>query len=192
MPEHEEQLEALFKRYFDRLVRFLVHTGAEHEDARDLAQETFLRVYKGMDAYRGDAEWTFLKITAKRLAINRARDNHALKRSGGKAVPLDETIDPGDPARLPDDALILRDETARFTERYRKAIHRLPPRTRQYFLLREQGYSYEQIAETLKSPINSVKSGLHEAKRRLREELGEEPQGIDWSDAAGGSDERQK
>lgn len=182
--DNETLFEDLFRRYYKRVVTFLMYLGFPVDDARDLAQETFLRVYRNMDAYRGEAEWTFLRTTAHNLAKNRLRDDSTLKRKVTK-VPIEDVVDPGDPAPSADEILVTREETQRFRTRYGAAIAGLPEGARQCFLLREQGYSYEEMAAVLRVPVNSVKSRLHDAKRRLRETLGEEPQGIDWPEAAG-------
>jgi len=189
--DHDVRFEGLFQRFYKRVVTFLMHLGFSIDDARDLAQETFLRVYRNMDAYRGEAEWTFLRTTAHNLAKNRFRDASTLKRKVTK-VPIEDVADPSDPAPRADEALAIREETARFRDRYAAAIAALSESQRQCFLLRQQGYSYEEIAAILRAPLNSVKSRLHDAKKRLREELGAEPQGIDWLEAAGDGDDRQE
>lgn len=187
--DNDRRFESLFRRYYKRVVSFLMHLGFPIDDARDLAQETFLRVYRNMDAYRGDAEWTFLRTTAHNLVKNRFRDQSAQKRKVTK-VAIADIADPGDPAPPADAVLEAREETARFRTRYAAVIAALPEGLQQCFLLREQGYSYEEMAAILRIPMNSVKSRLHDAKRRLRAQLGEEWEGIDWPEAAGDRDER--
>ena len=185
------RFESLFQRFYRRVVAFLMHLGFSLDDARDLAQETFLRVYKNMDAYRGEAEWAFLRTTAHNLAKNRIRDNSAQKRKVTR-VTIEEIADPIDPAPPPDEVMAVREETARFRDRYAAAVASLSGMQRECFLLRHQGYSYDEIAAVLRIPVNSVKSRLHDAKKRLKEVLGAEPQGIDWPEAAGDRDDRQE
>jgi RNA polymerase sigma-70 factor (ECF subfamily) len=186
--DHDSRFESLFQRYFKRVVSFLLHLGFSLDDARDLAQETFLRVYRNMDAYRGEAEWTFLRTAAHNLAKNRFRDDSTLKRKVTK-VAIEDVADPSDPAPPADVALVMREETVLFRKRYAIAVAALPEGAKECFLLREQGYSYEEMAAILSIPVNSVKSRLHDAKRKLRAELGEEPPGIDWLEAAGKRDD---
>jgi RNA polymerase sigma-70 factor (ECF subfamily) len=187
--DNESLFEDLFRRYYKRVVAFLMYLGFPADDARDLAQDTFIRVYRTMDAYRREAEWAFLRTTAHNVAKNRIRDDSTLKRKVMK-VAIEDVVDPGDPAPGADDVLITTEETARFRKRYNDAVARLPERSRDAFLLRAQGHSYEEMAAILRVPLNTVKSRLHDAKQRLRNELGKEPQGIDWPEAAGDGDER--
>jgi RNA polymerase sigma-70 factor (ECF subfamily) len=163
----DARFEDLFRRYYNRVVSYLVYRGFSVDDARDLAQETFLRVYKSMQSYRGEAEWQFLKTTAENLGKNRYREESTQKRKGTR-VAIADVPDPADPAVPADVAIERREETERLAD----AISALPPRLRECFLLREQGYSYEEMAAILRIPLNSVKSRLHDAKRRLRDEVG--------------------
>jgi len=176
--ESDDRFETLYRRYYKRMVGFLMYLNFPLDDARDLAQETFLRVYRHMEGYRGEAEWRFLRIAAQNVVKNRFRDNSTLKRKG-TSVPMDAIADPVDPQPTADVAFENREETARFQKEFEGAIAALPEGLRQSLLLREQGYSYDEIAALLRIPMNSVKSRLHDAKRRLREQLGLDWRGID-------------
>lgn len=180
----DARFEDLFKRFYGRVVAYLIHLGHTREDARDLAQDTFVRVYRHMDAYRGDAEWGFLKTTANRLSSNDRRDKGALKRKG-QEVAVDAAPELTDHAPPADEKLAVREATKDFQERLVSAIAALPEGTRNAFLLRLRGYSYQEIAAKLHVSMDAVKSRLYDAKHRLRKALGEEPQGIDWAEAAG-------
>jgi RNA polymerase sigma-70 factor (ECF subfamily) len=176
--EHDDRFETLYRRYYKRMVGFLMYLNFPLDEARDLAQETFLRVYRHMEGYRGEAEWRFLRIAAQNVVKNWIRDNSTLKRKAAR-VSIDDIADPVDPKPAADVAFENREETARFRKKYDEAIAALPEGPRQCLLLREQGYSYDEIAAILRIPMNSVKSRLHDAKRRLREHVGLEWRGID-------------
>src|SRR5258706_9490749 len=76
----DDQFEQ-FVPYYKR-VRTLFHAlGFSREDARDLTQDTFLRVYEHRKDYRGDAIWGYLQKIARNIAKNAIRDRHALKRT---------------------------------------------------------------------------------------------------------------
>jgi RNA polymerase sigma-70 factor (ECF subfamily) len=65
-------------------------------------------------------------------------------------------------------------QTSLFRERLQDALDRLGEPHRSIVVLREiQGYKYDEIAETLKLPLNTVKVYLHRARKALREDLGE-------------------
>src|SRR5258708_32529186 len=90
----DDAFRALFK-YYPAVVASLRKLGFDHEDARDLAQQVFLRVYEHMDAYRGEAKWSYLEQVTRRLAYNVNRDRHAAKREGVH-VATDEIVELAD------------------------------------------------------------------------------------------------
>src|SRR5689334_9594473 len=89
--DRQEQFEDLV-RYYPAVVKQLLELGYEREQARDLAQEVFTRVYEHMDAYRGESKLLFLQTVTRRVAYNELRDRHARKRAGIH-VAVDEIID---------------------------------------------------------------------------------------------------
>lgn len=148
--------------------------GQEH--ARDLAQETFLRVYKNRASFRGEASAkTWLLRIATNVASNHLREQQAAKRKA-LTVSLDEAF-AGDDQRAPsvqepkdsgDDPSVvaLKKEDA---HRLRQAIGDLPPQVRlsmQRVYLK--GLSIRQVADRRGVSESTVKSQLQEGKRRLR------------------------
>jgi RNA polymerase sigma factor (sigma-70 family) len=76
----DEIFEDLYKRYYRAVVSIFVRRGFSFDEARDLAQATFVRVYKSMEAYRGDAEWAYLREVATRVGLNEIRYRQAGRR----------------------------------------------------------------------------------------------------------------
>lgn len=118
----------------------------------DAAQDTFLRMWKGLRTLepRGRfVAWTF--TIARNTCIE------ALRREKRTPMPLEE-IDAG--SHDPSDAHVLRgivtDALAKLEEPFRSTL-----------LLRETGLAYEELAETMEIPVGTVRSRLHEARRRL-------------------------
>ena len=178
----------LFDLYYARTVRYLMATfRLARQDAEDVAQEAFIRVLRSGDSPRGGAEWAFIKTTAHNVALNWIRDGKAAKRSGVN-VPVDDAGEIRDVAKRADDDLIRREDAIAFRNRIARAIANLPEGSRLCYLLRRRGYSYEEIKEILGITLDAVKSRLHEAKRRLRDEVGKVPPGLEWSDLAEESD----
>src|SRR6185295_7686519 len=89
--DRDELFEELYK-YYPKVLTFLLNLGYKREDADDLAQQVFTRVYKGMDAYRGESKVSFLERITKRLAFNDRRDRHAKKREG-TPIPIDDVVE---------------------------------------------------------------------------------------------------
>ena len=190
LPPDDSALEDLYRRFYERTVRFLIYLGCPREDARDLAQEAFVRVLANIGRFHGDAAWQYIKTTAHHLLLNDIRKTHSLK-AGAPTVSIEGVADPTAPDPTAEAKVIIDEQTHILRNRYRKAIAALPEGLRQCLLLRQRGYSGEQIAEILRIPHTTVRSRLHEAKRQLQAELGEAPAEIDWREVAGESDDEE-
>ncbi|HEX2123569.1 MAG TPA: RNA polymerase sigma factor [Thermoanaerobaculia bacterium] len=174
----------LFERYYARTVHYLIaQFGFARPDAEDLAQDAFLRVLKSNEAFRGGAEWAFIRTTAHNVAVNWIRDRKAAKRRG-VSVSIDDLGEFRDGARGADDALVRREETNAIRKRLLHAIAALPEGARLCYFLRRRGRSYDEISVILGITIDAVKTRLHNAKRRLHEAVGKLPEGVDWADLA--------
>ena len=167
--DRREQFEKLFQ-YYPAVVALLLRLGFEREDARDLAQQVFLRVYEHMDMYRGESKWSYLEKVTRRLAYNAMRDRHAAKREG-VAVPTDEILELEDSSTTPPDASL---ESKENVARLLRAVSHLGPEDQRAIRLQLAGHSYDQIARELGISISALKSRLNVARKRLRDLLGEE------------------
>jgi len=140
------------------------------DDAEDLAQQVFLRVWKSAPRYEVTAKFTTWLFTITRnLVFNETR--RAYRRY---EVSMDERQDRGqfeentDSSARPDDAL-LRDEMLATID---KAISELPEQQRTAVILRRyQELPYEEIATILDTSVSAVKSILFRARQQLREAL---------------------
>jgi RNA polymerase sigma-70 factor (ECF subfamily) len=138
----------------------------DEEDARDVVQEAYLRAYKGLKRFRGDAQFTtwLYRITANCAATHlgkRARNRH--EELLDDAVVID-TARGGDP----EDRADQRD----LRERLDAALAELPPRLRAVVVLRDiYDLSHEAIAAELGISESAAKVRLHRARRKLRERL---------------------
>ena len=170
----------LYDRY-NRLVysRFIRH-GFDPEDARDLLSKTFFQAYRGWPEFRRESSAkTWLTTIADRVAYNVFRDQGRLKNQG-QTVSIEQTRDSETQRSLADTLEahnppasplenLMAQEKVKFLWR---ALGRLPPQMRQVTILRLRNeYSYQEIADTLQVSLNTVRSQLHEARRRLRESV---------------------
>lgn len=169
----------VFLRYGPKVYRFFVRRGFDREEARDLNQETFFRVYKHMGALREEgalAGW-IMRI-ATHVWINELRFRKTDKRRGVE-VPVDVLAEAGDRAAGPVDRaappegalgkLLAAEELATL----RRCLGELPPRMRVCllkFLIDER--KYREIARDLELSIGTVKSHIHQAREHLRGCLG--------------------
>jgi RNA polymerase sigma-70 factor (ECF subfamily) len=159
---------------FDELVRLTYAetytlafrlTGDE-EDARDVVQETYLRAYRGLKRFRGDAQFT--------TWLYRITSNCASTQLGKRSRHRHEEIDDesaGDDLRVAANPEASMEATA-LRDRLRVALLALPPRLRAVVVLRDvYDLPHESIAAELGISVSAAKVRLHRARRKLREEL---------------------
>lgn len=150
-----------------------LHLLGDYEEALDLSQEVFLRVFKTIDRFRGHST---LRTWIYRIVINQARNRQRWwkRRRRASQVSLDEHVlrhgDLTDPVdRTAPDGVLQKKELA---SRVWSALDRLPFEQRTAIILREiDGLSYEEIAFSLGINIGTVKSRLTRARGALRTEL---------------------
>jgi RNA polymerase sigma-70 factor (ECF subfamily) len=143
------------------------------EDAQDIAQETFVRVFKALSRYdpaRSFEAWLFT-ITS-RLCIDLLRRRKVRPVSLFRMDPEtqeEQTVDIEDPGLKPDEVTAHVEE-----ERHAKdLIDSLPPHYRIVVMLRhQQDLSYEEIAEALHLPLGTVKARIHRARALLKDRVG--------------------
>jgi RNA polymerase sigma-70 factor (ECF subfamily) len=180
-PGREEGFRLLFNRFYWPLFRFFEHRGFSTEECQDLIQETFLRVYRGIGAFRGEARWEhWLFRIAANTAVKAVRHGAAVKRAGPTA-PLGDN-DPGDsePAaasgtpRGAEAPAPLRQLLGKeMKELLSQAVDGLPAQMRRCVRLRVfQDLDYEEIGEILQISPSTVKVQLFKARKRLQMELG--------------------
>ncbi len=161
----DEHAFAALVDQFKHLVYGLIgRTMLDRSRTDDLAQEVFIRVYRGLPYFRGESR---LSTWIYRITFNVCQQDRQ------QAVPLslDEAAERG--VRRAEPAIHDRAfGDLELRERLEKALACLPPDAR--FLIAGhylQGIRYEDLADALNVPLGTVKTHLHRAKRRLRELL---------------------
>jgi len=159
--KHQHKVAALIGRYV-----------ADWNAVEDIAQETFVRVWRAIGNFRGDAQFS---TWLHRIAVNTAK-NHLTARS---RRPPGEDIDIAD-AELFDSGTQLRDMDTPEHELIRqqleqtlmRAVQALPEELRLALTLREvDGLSYELIAERMGCPIGTVRSRIFRAREAIDREM---------------------
>jgi len=161
----QEAFRQLVQRYHRLVINIAFRALGELSLAEDVAQEVFIKVYKGLPGYRHDKPF---KHWLHRVAGNAVTD--ALRRRR-PTVSLDALEQP--PAARESDP---QDVAARhdLQRSVRHAIANLPPHYRDTIALQAFGeLSYEEIARVLDIPLGTVMSRLNGAKRLLRDALGD-------------------
>jgi RNA polymerase sigma-70 factor (ECF subfamily) len=171
----EASFELLLHRYRTPLVSFLFRMVRSREQAEDLAQEVFLRVYRAREDYVPSAKFTtWLFRIATNLALNSLRDHRYQKLETSIDAPVvDEEGDerPLDvPEKNPNIEQHLVEEARR--KMIRHAIDKLPEKQRAAVLLHKyQELDYAEIAKILSCSESALKSLLFRAYEALRVEL---------------------
>lgn len=177
MSAREERFATLYRKYWRRIVRFFMTAfRVTEQDAEELTQETFMRFLQALDEYRGDAEWAFLEKTARNVAYNRVRSVNAIKRGGGmKPVEIDDPQQFGaEPVAPEEPDYAERQYRALQRKRLYDAIAALPRGQRQCLQLWLDGFQYNDIGTSLRISQDAVKSRIRDAKRGLRDRLGDD------------------
>ena len=154
-------LEALYRRHAGRVYALALRMTADERTAEELTQDVWVRVWRKLDGYRGDAAFT---TWLHRVTVNLVRD-----RGRSRSRRLERERLTGDPARHDPGASPRSFEDRAALE---AAIRELPERARHVFVLYDvEGYAHAEIAELLDIAEGTSKAHLHRARKALREEL---------------------
>ena len=160
---HQAAFDLIVVRHQRHVYQICYRFVNNHEDAADLAQDVFVRAYRGLRKFKGDAA---LGTWLYRVAVNTSLNKLALKRP--VMEPLDAAPRVETRTERPDAAL-MRDQDA---VRVREAIKRLPPRQRATLVLRMyRELPHEEIARILGSSVGAVKANFFHALANLRKQL---------------------
>lgn len=160
---HEAAFDVIVTRHQRHVYQICYRFANNHEDAADLAQDVFVRAYRGLKKFKGDSA---LGTWLYRVAVNTSLNKVAVK------TPIMEPLDAA--PRLETrgehpDAALMRGEDA---VRVRNAIRRLPPRQRATLVLRMyRELPHEEIAKILGSSVGAVKANFFHAMANLRKLL---------------------
>lgn len=175
---NKEMFRPLVEKYRQQTFFFALQIVGNREDALDISQESFIRAYKNLgrfDTGRPFGAW-LLRIVRnlcidllRRRRVRRAvsLDDPGRGPDGDAGRPLHETV--GDERTPAADVLVERNE---LKAKIWRAMGRLDEKHRTILVLRDfQDLSYIELAEALEIPKGTVMSRLHQARRRLCEEL---------------------
>ena len=146
------------------------------EEARDLTQETFLRAFQSIDRFRGDAD---IRTWIYRIAINQARNRYRWWRRRRRDATVSLETTRGESTQTVSDTLVEPSENPEFRAQareretlLRKALQQLANAYRETVILRDiEGFTYEEIAQTLGINVGTVKSRLARGRQELRKKL---------------------
>ena len=172
--------DELVARHAGRAYQEALAFLGNREDAEEVAQDAFIRIYRSLPKFRGDAEFsTWMYRIVMNLCNNRYRWNKV--RGAGRNIsvdaPLESKNSSGDAPlkmELPDDRMMPDREVAfvELRDRTEAAMKSLPEVYRQAVLLRNvKQLDYEQIAQILHCAVGTVKSRINRGRELLRQAL---------------------
>ena len=161
----EERFNEIVREFSERVYWHVRRFVNSHEDADDLVQDVFLKVWTALPSFRGEAQtYTWIYRIATNEALNWLRREKV--RAALRFSSLDEEME----RRIDADPWFNGDAAERSLS---KAVARLPERQRQVFILRYYDeMSYEEMAKVLDTSVGSLKASYHIAQEKIREALG--------------------
>ncbi|MEZ0334865.1 MAG: sigma-70 family RNA polymerase sigma factor [Gemmatimonadales bacterium] len=159
-PSFHDSFVGLFEAHFRRLFRYLDRLSGDPELAQDIAQETFVRLYRRGSLPDTPSAWL---ISVAMNLLRNAQSSRSRRRRLLTAARSEHLH--ADPPPLPDEAAIAEESR----RRVRLAIDRLPERERRLLLLHAEGYGYRDLAAALGLNERSVGTLLARARRAFRE-----------------------
>lgn len=150
-------MKLLMDQYQERLYWHIRRLVVSHDDAQDLLQETFLKVYRSFDSYKGESalySWLYRIATNVTLSFLRSKKIECSSLDDVRGKESDEYFEFTDEA-----AVALQ-----------KAIHSLPPKQQTVFYMRYYDeLSFKEIADVIGSTESSTKANFHFAKTKVCE-----------------------
>lgn len=169
---NRDAFSVLVTRYQDRVLNLAFRRLGDRDAALDVAQEVFLKAYRGLSRFQGQAQFfTWLY----RIALNETATAHRQRRRHPTPASLDQENadgergpDPADGGVDPSTAVERKDDQVAV----QRAIGELEEDHYHVIVMRDlDGLSYQEVAEVLEVPVGSVKSRIHRARQALKNRL---------------------
>lgn len=167
----QKAYELLVIKYQRRIQRLIGRMVRDVDLVEDIAQETFIRAYRALAQFRGDAQfytWLYrIAVNTAKKALMELKRDPTVSENSFKSADDDETspLENELTSSETPEALLASKEIA---EMVNAAMEALPEELRQAITLREiEGLSYEEIAEVMSCPIGTVRSRIFRAREAI-------------------------
>ena len=165
--------EALVRRYQERIYATVYHMTSNHEDANDLAQETFIKAFRALKSFKGDSSfYTWIYRIAVNKTINFLKQRKNRVQMSLNDVDFNAENDP-DLVALISERTPRRDlSLSELQEKLNAAMQKLSEHHRMVVTLHDvQGLSHEEIGKIMDCNIGTVRSRLFYARQQLQAHL---------------------
>jgi len=162
-----EHFSDLVERYKNLVYSIILRQTSDSEEANDISQEVFLKVYRNLDKYSHEFKFStwIMRITANHIIDTRRRKKF-------ETVPYEDYA-PTQNSISPETEYIRREQTARIG----KIVSGLPDMYKiPVVLYHQQGMSYNEIAEKIGEPLSKIKNRIFRGRKMLKTLLAEEGQ----------------
>lgn len=171
----QKAFELLVIKYQRRIQRLIGRMVRDVDLVEDIAQETFIRAYRALAQFRGDAQfytWLYrIAVNTAKKALMDMKRNPTVSENSFKSADDDETSMLENElisSETPDAVLASKE----IVEMVNSAMEALPEELRQAITLREiEGLSYEEIAEAMNCPIGTVRSRIFRAREAISQRI---------------------
>lgn len=162
--DRERTFTEIVKAYSERLFWYVRRYVSSHEDADDIVQDIFVKVWAALPSFRGESQlFTWLYRIATNEALNYVRRQKV--RAALSFRPIDAEME----RRVDEDPWFNGDEAERTLM---KALQKLPLKQRVVFSMRYfEDMSYEEISEVTGTSVGALKASYHIASTKLKDEL---------------------
>ena len=158
----EGALRELIERWQNPLINFFYRSTGSFEISEDLAQTTFIRIYRAAPRYEANAKFaTYLFHIARRLLINEYRRQTRKPLESMDPADIQASVSGREKLNLMEIEEVLQAAMDDLPENQRTAL----------LLLKQQELSYEEIAEAMGASLTAVKTWIHRGRQKLKERL---------------------
>ena len=167
--------DELVHRYQERIYATIYHMTSNHEDANDLAQESFIKAYQALKTFKGGSSfYTWLYRIAVNKTINFLKQRRNKHHFSLNDLDFNAENDPDLVALVSDKTPLRNVGLTELQNKLNEALHKLSEPHRMVVVLHDvQGMSHEEIADIMDCNIGTVRSRLFYARQQLQSHLAE-------------------
>ncbi len=167
-----ESFEKLIERYQSKAYNIALRMLGNEEDAKDVIQDSFIKIYRSLRKFRGDSSfytWIYRIVTNTCYDFLKKKnkwDNNTMSLTNYQNTLTGEIEDIKDELHRPDIILDNKENSAQIID----CLHKLSYDHKTVIILRDiQGFSYDEIAQILNCSEGTVKSRINRARSKLKE-----------------------